>query len=289
MKLFKTNVFSIILISLFGNVFAQPVAQFADMNLSGTYKIYGASLNSIGNPGANVVLDLSQLSLVTMNITATFTSDCASTPYTANFPTANICAIDKSWNYLILNNDSLVKIGQQNATSSTIYSDPEVMMVFPMHFLDTHVDTYKSNDDDGTVNLKYEAYGTLKTQFGDFTNVFTINRGDYHEFWTSAPIRILAQWDASKNLFYFYDKQTTSVSSIEKNSNTIYPTIVTDNLYFANKYDVKNVHIINSLGQLVLTKSISTDRLDLSALSKGIYLVNVEIQGEMLQSKIVKQ
>jgi hypothetical protein len=291
MDLFTKSVLCIVFISLIGKTFAQPVADFANVQLTGNYEIYVASVMSIGNPGANVTLDLSQAAFITTTITAKFSTDCPSTPYFSTFPSANLCITDNSYNYLILNKDSLVKIGQQNSTSSTIYSDPEVLVVFPMQYLDTYLDTYKSTDGEnvGTVTLKYEAYGTLITQFGTFNNVITINRGDYHEFWTSNPFRILGQWVASKHTFYFYNQTATAVSTAEKKPCSIYPTLVNDKLYFSNTSDIKNIQIINSLGQLVLTKSLTSGNIDLSGISKGIYFVNVELNGEVLKSKIIKQ
>lgn len=81
---------------------------------------------------------------------------------------------------------------------------------------------------------------------------------------------------------------TTSINNIdEENGISVYPNPVTDWLNLLPAESVQNVKVINLLGQSIIdTKSV---HLDLTNLSKGVYIVKVETNGnKMIIKRIVK-
>jgi len=57
----------------------------------------------------------------------------------------------------------------------------------------------------------------------------------------------------------------------------------------ASRLDGTMVHVFNGLGQLVLTAPVQRGRLDLKALSAGVYLLQFELAGETIRKRLVRQ
>jgi hypothetical protein len=87
-----------------------------------------------------------------------------------------------------------------------------------------------------------------------------------------------------------YDTNLAS-SSFDSKAFASYPNPVVDILNLSYSKNIDKVHVINLLGQEVITKSINaTDaKVDMSALASGTYLVKVTSNNEVKTIKVVKE
>ena len=70
----------------------------------------------------------------------------------------------------------------------------------------------------------------------------------------------------------------------------MFPNPVQGNTVFFSTDKQGTVQIYNILGKLIKTKTISIDnnKIDISSLSKGIYLVKINLENQMITKKLVK-
>lgn len=82
--------------------------------------------------------------------------------------------------------------------------------------------------------------------------------------------------------------QTLAVGEISKSKiNLVKNTIVKDVVTFGAK---ANVQVVNLNGQVLKSTSVDNgDSLDISSLSKGVYIIKGEVNGESVAQKIIKQ
>ena len=85
---------------------------------------------------------------------------------------------------------------------------------------------------------------------------------------------------------YFYTNNTASIGDNILNSLKIYPNPTSDYLFTDgdNNYNLK---IYNHLGQLLLQAN-DTKMIDVSALSKGVYLLNISNGTNSKTKKFIK-
>ncbi len=92
-------------------------------------------------------------------------------------------------------------------------------------------------------------------------------------------------------LKYTLDLATLSVSDpefISADLTTIYPNPATDFVNIASKEDIKSVEIFNMAGQKII--SSSSDKISVSHLTKGIYIVKVTLEnGKTETKKLIKE
>ncbi|MEM7372588.1 MAG: fibronectin type III domain-containing protein [Bacteroidota bacterium] len=70
----------------------------------------------------------------------------------------------------------------------------------------------------------------------------------------------------------------------------IYPNPVQDMLYFEVPQEIKEVLVVNMAGQVVMRMEGSTDKLNVSSLSSGVYVLTVPTEnGKILRKKFIKQ
>ena len=85
---------------------------------------------------------------------------------------------------------------------------------------------------------------------------------------------------------------TSNLGTSNLNSKTlrIYPTPVRDILKIDTKSIVKSIKIINMVGEEIYKKQLNkmNPQINVSNLSKGIYFINVEIDGEIISQKFIK-
>ena len=84
---------------------------------------------------------------------------------------------------------------------------------------------------------------------------------------------------------------STNTANYESNVN-IYPNPTTDyiNIDFGNLDNVEglNIKIINILGQEVLSQPMNTDKINVSELSKGIYIIKISDAMSQIDRKFIK-
>jgi len=168
--------------------FAQPVINSTDYDLSGTpsfsYK-YGTVTTDPGPAGANVNWDFSSLNLTTVyNVTINTCpgGDCASFPNATHY-------LGTGFTDVFYNKTSSVfeEVGESSSSSSiATFNDPYTFLQFPVIFGQTYNDNYFISNNtgttkDGTLHSTIDAYGTLKTPAGTYSNVLRQKLVDIYE------------------------------------------------------------------------------------------------------------
>ncbi|MDD7913211.1 InlB B-repeat-containing protein [Polaribacter ponticola] len=127
---------------------------------------------------------------------------------------------------------------------------------------------------DGTV---LSLIATAASGFG-----FTEWSGDANG--TTNPLSVTM--DADKNITVTFSS-TASVSDVNKFDFELYPNPTKGNLIFGLQEEVKTIELFNLQGQLV--QKFRTKKINISSISKGIYLVKITtVDGKQAIKKVVK-
>lgn len=135
-----------------------------------------------GPSGAGVTWDFSGITLTGATTSYTYVNP-ATTPYADDFPDANVAAEQGGgiYSYYKITSSEWSLQGLYPATLSMVYSDPEVLMNFPMSYGDTFSDDFFCNyfagyetNRDGSVTVEADAYGTLILPDGSYDNVLRV-------------------------------------------------------------------------------------------------------------------
>lgn len=168
------------------SLFAQPTLQNNVFpNVGDVITISeGDTLIVQGSAGANMNWDFSSLAPLegTTSIQYQYVT-VASTPYAADFPTANIASktIEDTvtYSYFKKETNELMLIGAASEGFLNIYTNPNSALKTPLNFNGSFQDDYASVLEtgdgvqvnlDGSQTITYDAYGTLKTPLGTFNN-----------------------------------------------------------------------------------------------------------------------
>ena len=87
-----------------------------------------------------------------------------------------------------------------------------------------------------------------------------------------------------------YDSNTASVDSSDFETFKMYPNPINGNtLYFKTTKDI-NINIYNALGQIVKSENISENKnnIDISNLSKGIFIIKINFGSTNISKKLIK-
>ncbi len=177
--------------------------------------------------------------------------------------------------------------------NSTVFPIADTQLVFPHKYLETHA------------GFTYDAYGTLKTPFGTYTNVVRLREtvgADYKfDYWQFSPsYKLLMEYSvnistqAISGQTFFNTISTTGVNEEfnPKNSIHIYPNPTTGivNIDLNGNKDF-TVQVFNLLGEEVLRKHMTnfSNEMDLSTQPKGIYFVKSFDGTKMYHQEFVLQ
>lgn len=142
---------------------------------------------------------------------------------------------------------------------------------------------YFSIERRGIMDAKFEAIGQVKGA-GNSSKPLIYNWIDAQPIAGIAYYR-LRQVDADGAATY---SKIESVSFNKGKKIKIYPTITEGPLTIDNgNQRIDNVEIFNALGQLMLRSN--QNQVDLSALTRGMYLVRVQSKGQFFVEKVLKQ
>jgi endonuclease I/chitodextrinase len=88
-----------------------------------------------------------------------------------------------------------------------------------------------------------------------------------------------------------YNSNTASVGSLNINTFKMYPNPNKEGILYFNTSNEIKVNIYNVLGKLVISNTIDTNNnsLDISNLSKGIYLIKVNTENQFITKKLIKK
>lgn len=271
-------------------VFSQaPVIVQSKFATSGRYNLYTGTLASVAsNGGANQVWDFTSVSTTSAG-TAFLTTRTDTTMFIKTFPASNwvIIGSDGSYNYMINSKDSVVQLGGAQGTQTAIYTNYRKLLTFPLSYLGTFTDTYNGFKS-GSLTATYDAYGTLKTSYGNFNNVVRLNimrNGSLtYSFWSTDPAMTIAEYDTeAKSLVLRIPQSNTAVNTIQEDQVTF---TITDNTLTVNSLQkVNGVSIYNVQGKLVACSK--TESVNIPSL-KGAYIVKIDIDHQHINRKFIR-
>ncbi|KGL64051.1 endonuclease [Polaribacter sp. Hel1_85] len=88
-----------------------------------------------------------------------------------------------------------------------------------------------------------------------------------------------------------HNVSTASVENTILNSFKMYPNPINGNKLYFNLIKNVNINIYNVLGKLIKTEKVNTNNnsIDISSLSKGVYLVKINSENEIITKKLIKK
>ena len=292
------------------HIISQPVIEEGAIGAVGTIsgKVLVGGAVAPGDTG-NDMWDFSAVPLFQIS-TMSFVNP-AGTPYGVSFPSSNYClvldsaGIGHQYTYYTHSSGKLETVGDMiTATGGYDYTpNPRTELEFPFHFLDNFTDDWQRTDDSsGSVIAVYDAYGTLSTPFGEFTNVARLNYNDgvtQKYIWYSInPIYPIWTYVPADSSSVAVDLNPVGIESenAQELVETISPIPAHDqlNIRFSEMINEKeaSLHLYNFVGKEVnsFTMSIKNPQLitpDIHQLPDGIYLLDLALPGQHLLRKFI--
>jgi hypothetical protein len=146
----------------------------------------------------------------------------------------------------------------------------------------------------GTTKADLELIGTSSGSNTTYTDE-TAPEGDvFYQVEVVLPVDCSleksASYSTSRSNIINSAEATTGIESNSMSKLIIYPNPAKDKLYIRNgQSGISAVFIYDLQGNLVLSRNIVTDLVDISALASGIYTVRVINTGNVIMSKLIKE
>lgn len=307
--------------------FAQPVLNATDFPTSYTAQGFAAAIGnfSVGAAGENIVWDYSNATLNSASLVYSIipASEVTSSTF---FPQANFCEKfvynngTPHYQLYTLSNQTFEWLAQYDPSfATTDYSyNTGIIFNFPYTYPNEFTDDiwfWGSQFPPEPITRKYDAYGTLITPYGTFSNVIrrksTFGMGQVTYSWIATnPYRILLEASfisdpgsrpgSSQNVnvpesVYFYIDTTLAISHQETVSKfNLFPNPTTDSFSISGLAEEKlNVNIYDISGKLILEKNNYTvdSSISLKEYANGVYIVKVTDSNNkiLLTEKLVKK
>ena len=313
-------------------VFSQITLTTANNPVVGENYSYNTIIPNIfdgGDSGANVTWDFSNIAGASNSISEI--KDPATFPNGNLFPNSNIGVTTAGLNsesYYYSSDVAMGFYGAISANTRIIYTDPQDWVRYPMTYLDNYTDTFDGTVETtalfnrgGTAEVTADAYGTLITPSGTFTNVLRVHTYmDYGDEFNGAPLI-----DYTETRYLWYDVETgfplmtysdlesytLSVFSLSYLDATplsvrsplakeiqlsVFPNPATDWLnidYSLSNQSQVAVSVVNLLGKEVIQISNAMESLgahqaqiEVSELARGIYFVKMIVGNEIATHKV---
>jgi len=211
-------------------------------------------------------------------------------------------------NVYALRNDSLILYRQGgNLSGGIIFSPPVTDIVFPISYdnqFDSFTEFFIINGGGQTVyigdrnnSVKYDGYGSLSLPWGNFTDVFRIHKvvkdstysigttvtyDTYTWYKKGGYVPLLSlQYSGASNLYFVFASLgrgisgPSSIVEIDKAILKAFP-IPAENILNIDGCSAQSAKIYSLSGQMIQDyPQISNNRLDVSNIKKGIYIVKV--------------
>ena len=294
-------------------VLAQPVLTAADFS---NFSMTGHSLTDLtgitpGNAGANQTWDFSGISTASSTSSYLMTVPFNTAPGFLNFPLANHCQKQLStgstfWFYMFakLTSSGLEYLGATTEQGIVAFQFSNTSYIpLPLSYTDTYTDTYQITTQTNPVliNHSYDAFGTLVTPYGTFTNVgrqkavYTTDNYTYYQWFQTNPIHTLFEIrvDNTTNLVTsatIYDP-VLAVNSYKSTATiSVFPNPTRDivNIQPPNNVSIDKITITDLAGKIVLTQTTNTNQVDVAHLANGMYIIEA-VSGEgKFTSKFIK-
>jgi Secretion system C-terminal sorting domain len=331
----KTRLSLIIFTALLLNcldAFSQPTITATGINpvLGESVNIYFGSYQSPGNAGANQTWDFTALAGSTGELNSCISS--ASTANASSFPNSNVALSSSpaSMRYYRTTSAALENHGTWVGNVLTPFSDPEDLVRFPFtsgnSFTDTWSGTYTTSYQifrKGTTSVTADAFGTITTPAGTFTNVLRVHFVQAYQdsFNFGAPFVITFNND--EYMWYqegFHNQVATTFALTSSSglnatgasysstgpvamvnttdlvaSANLFPNPAADHMTLELELPLSQdvgVRVFNSLGQQVnaieATKGnpgINRFEVAVDQLSEGIYFAKITVNGQTSSTK----
>ena len=291
---------------------AQPVLNASDFEseLSMTFYNGNPSGLSPGNAGANQTWDFSGLTLTTDNVTINKIPVATAANYN-DFPNSSYCLkftvnnIDMEYLFLSLSNTGLENMGNSSRLDDTTtfvntkYTNTEIIFQFPYTYNMVINDTYQSTTDTNptSVTSVYDAYGTLSTPFGTYTNVIRVKQteGTYvnYSWYQTKPFSFVMGGDFTDNGYINVFRNTTGlgVNPIEpKKAMAIFPNPAHTelNIQLPEQQTLDRLAITDITGKIVLKQDQNLNQINVSHLANGLYFIEAHSGKEKYVTKFIK-
>ena len=282
------------------SLFSQPVFNSSDINpLNLSENIFAATSTNLGVGGAGANVTWNFLSLVLSPDGSSSSVSVATAPYASSFPTANFFVNGTSSNgnqtgYYNLTTSKLEVLGASNSTGIIVtFVNPQTIFQFPFLYNSSFTDTYQTNFGiPRTLVTTYDAYGTLTTAFGTYSNVIRLKReeinggGTQYSWFKLNPYQQLLDAAISPNNseINYTVVETTNLAIFENQPQTqfsIFPNPTSGNLTIKNPTFAENetfVNVYDVLGnEIIKNNKLDNDskNIDMSNLSIGMYFVKI--------------
>ncbi|MFC4632501.1 T9SS type A sorting domain-containing protein [Dokdonia ponticola] len=134
------------------------------------------------------------------------------------------------------------------------------------------------------INDSWEAIESPQFQSGTPFG-FTINDIGYVGVGYDDPF---APNTSPSNEIWRLDPELLSVTDVNTTEISLYPNPATDVMFIESALPIQQITVYNVLGQAILTERIQNNQLDVSSLSKGIYLVKLTSDAGIFTQRLVK-
>lgn len=343
-----TLLFSSFLVAF--SLFSQPtLTSSINLSIGDTYRYDGYSeVTNIepGPGGADLTWDFSGITGVTYyeGIPAVCVNP-STTPFadSAAVANANICTspVDGIGPFQYYDNDNssqnLIAMGfmAESGNSFSTYTDIFTALEFPFTYNDSFDDTwelvsfnfngsYHNKRDSSYMTVEADAYGTITTPLGEFTNVLRVKRtttdhswmkfeagGDWMYFgsftdieysWFApnikTPVMFITEMDGFPSYEARYIVEYNFQVGIEEQSDIqldIFPNPTTNMVTIKTDKTINRVSVFSLNGRQMgtsssLTSSSHQQTIDVSNYPKGVYLIKVGFEnGSIVTERIIKQ
>jgi hypothetical protein len=309
---------------------AQPTLNSSGINpVSGeTMTLKTGGYASPGSSGASQTWNVSAIALTSGSTTNYTVGAVSATPYSSTFSGSSNIQLNDGSVYQFMNNSASVmaSTGVVGNGVTIPYSNAEDILHFPFNMNDNYTDnwaaTFTSNsitfNRTGTTTVTYDAYGTLTTPAGTFSNVvrvhmvqdykdvssfgtITYNNNEYIWYANGYHQALAAVYTLTNSIggpptqSGIYLSTTPGVpTSISKwsevNSNiSLYPNPATDLVGISSDEGIDHVDVYDLKGDLVLSEKVMSIQayLKLGELNNGIYLAKINMaNGDVRTKKI---
>ena len=298
-----------------GILLAQPVLNATDFLPNPTWSLNSYFVNdtpglSAGAAGANATWNFSGIIATLVGVTSIVPVE--SSPYIANFPTANFVAKDSNvdvtqnpyFNYWRVSSTNMETVGGAESNAPDIETDHAIWFTFPYTYGTVFTDTYQHASEvpiSHTFTKTYDAYGTLITPYGTYNNVIrqkevedngnSINTN--YLFFTANPFKIITSMgftsNGNGNYIGFYAATNLGVAQNSINKTIVlFPNPTNSILKIQTQNSISAIKITDISGRTTSIKTFVNNSIDVSSLASGVYFVEVQTMDGNFREKFVK-
>jgi hypothetical protein len=305
----KTSYMVLLLLFSSMGTSAQSILNASDFPENYSAVVYTINTTGLspGNSGKDQVWDFSNLTLPFEPAGSYIVVPPWYSPDIDAFPTANFCAEmsfidlagpDEIYYMYNITPTAIEFLGTSSYWGVVLYTDPYIYFQFPYFFGSTISDTYIDNFSAvSSMSSSYDAYGTLITPFGTYTDVIrdkrTENGNTYYRWFKANPFSIVMEGNFSTDGFLHIFKNTTALDTNEnhKKSVAVYPnpTNAILNVQFPANATFDKIIISDLAGKTVMQQTENLSLVNVHDLANGIYVLQAFTGDDLFQTKFIKE